>query len=706
MSTHILTIDGLSRSTQRGELFRLLIEVGQLDKSDIGKIDLLGSIASVEINTTRLNKLISRLNAHQLNGRLLTVYAQTDMNELPTHFAQQLQWLRQEAAAEEKQFQQEAAEQDSRLNHLRIQQEEVGLGGRIVIRLASRTDRQPLPYTNLSTGTPVFLLEEATDPPQTWRGVVTYLSRHHIELMLNQSPEPQSERPLFSITRANDQIGRQRMEQAVYQVSAARDNRLAHLRQVMLGERPPDPPLPAQPLPEDLLTPLNPPQQEALTHALHSADVSLIHGPPGTGKTTTVIALIRAAIRRGERVLACAPSNQAVDNIATGLLATAEPFIRLGHPARILPEIEPFTLDVMVAQHPDARLAHKLRKEARALFADADKWRRAKPAAGEKAAQRNEARSLFDEADALEARALEAVLDQSPIVLSTLTGLDSQLLGKRPFTLCVIDEAGQATEPATWIPITRAERVVLAGDHQQLPPTILSRTAAAAGFGVSLLERLMTLHQGALARQLTVQYRMHEQIMAFSSQEFYAGSLIADESVATHLLADLPHVEQGTLTETAVLYIDTAGASYDEEKEPDGSSRLNPQEGGLLIQKANALLAAGVRPDEIGIITPYAAQATWLRERVDEGIEVFSVDGFQGREKEAILISLVRANDMGEVGFLAETRRMNVALTRARRLLLVIGDSATITSEEFYGRFITYTESISAYRSVWEELEW
>ncbi|HFC12969.1 MAG TPA: DNA-binding protein, partial [Anaerolineae bacterium] len=448
---------------------------------------------------------------------------------------------------------------------------------------------------------------------------------------------------------------------------------------------------------------LNTAQQAAVKKALSAEDIAIIHGPPGTGKTTTLVAIILAAVQRGESVLACAPSNMAVDNLAESLVKAGATLVRIGHPARVQPQLQAHTLDAQVEQHDNYRLAKKLRKQAQSLLSNARKWRRARPQDGEKAAMRQDAKQLQAEARALEARAVERVLDAVPIVLATLTALDSALLGQRQFDLCVIDEAGQSTEPALWIPLTRSRKVILAGDHRQLPPTIMSQQAQDEGFGISLLERLMLRDGVRISQQLVRQYRMHQQIMAFSSAEFYQNSLLADTSVATHLLADLPHVTANELTCTPIDYIDTAGASYDEEREPDGRSWQNPQEANLVIRKVTALLAAGVEPDVIGIITPYSAQTRLIRAKLQQPVEVNSVDGFQGREKEAIIISLVRSNQRGEVGFLRETRRMNVALTRARRKLIVIGDSGTISAEPFFTRLLDYWDTIGVYHSVWEE---
>jgi predicted DNA helicase len=248
--------------------------------------------------------------------------------------------------------------------------------------------------------------------------------------------------------------------------------------------------------------------------------------------------------------------------------------------------------------------------------------------------------------------------------------------------------------------------VVLAGDHCQLPPTVLSQEALRQGFGISLLERLVEQYGPAVTRRLEVQYRMHEAIMSFSSREFYDGALQADASVAGHRLCDLDGVQAGPLTEAPVWFIDTAGASYEEELEPDGDSRLNPREAGLAAGKVRALLEAGLRPEMIAVVAPYAAQVRLLRQRLPiSGLEIDSVDGFQGREKEAVVLSLVRSNTEGEIGFLADIRRTNVALTRARRLLLVVGDSATLSVLPFYQRLFEHFEALGAYHTVWEEPE-
>lgn len=298
------------------------------------------------------------------------------------------------------------------------------------------------------------------------------------------------------------------------------------------------------------------------------------------------------------------------------------------------------------------------------------------------------------------------MLDDARVICATLTGLDDWVLGRRRFDLAVLDEACQSTEPASWVPLLRCDKVVLAGDPCQLPPTILSPEAANKGLSISLMERVMSTLGPDVSRLLTVQYRMHAAIMGFSSAEFYRNELVAADSVVSHRLCDLPGVTADPLTETPVTFVDTAGAGYDEQEEEDTDSRLNPQEAGLAARYVRRLLDAGVRTEDIAVITPYAGQVRRLRELLPvPGLEIDSVDGFQGREKEAVVISLVRSNPAGEIGFLADVRRTNVALTRARRKLVVVGDSATLAGHPFYARMLEHFERAEAYRSVWEEAE-
>lgn len=637
-----------------------------------------------------------------------------------SHFRRLAALMTSETKAEQEQLQQQiqrlapaAAEATGNsLIGLTIRDEVAGLGGRVLVTLGKRNQQLELPWTRLRVGSPVQLSEENAATTQGWRGVVSQLRRENIQVALQQWPEAQSDRPTFRLDLAGDEIAHQREAAALAAAEGAKGDRLAALRTVLLGEAParfqPVAPLSAT------AAALNPSQQAAIAHALAAEDVAIIHGPPGTGKTTAVVELIRQAVQRGEKVLACAPSNLAVDNIFERLLALPElategQVVRIGHPARVLPALRDQTLDLLVENHPDMKLVRKLTKEAHALRASAGKYTRAKPEPGARQELRAEAKAMLADARRLEEQLVERIFSAARVICATLTGLDDRFLRGYHFDRCVIDEAAQSTEPGCWIPLRYSQRLVLAGDHCQLPPTILSQEAATGGLGVSLMERLLQQADNAttLARQLDVQYRMHQRIMTFSSQTFYGGTLVAHPAVATHLLRDLPGVTETDLTTTPVNFIDTAGADYAEALEPDGESRFNEGEAQVVQRKVEQLCEAGLAPTQISVISPYSAQVRLLRDRlkpqVDQGLEIGSIDGFQGRENEAVIISLVRSNDEGEIGFLADTRRMNVALTRARRKLIVIGDSATIGGHPFYADLLTYFERIEAYHTVWEE---
>jgi ATP-dependent RNA/DNA helicase IGHMBP2 len=602
----------------------------------------------------------------------------------------------------------EAEASGNSLINLVIRDESAGLGGRFLLSLSKRSHNQPLPWTRLGVGSPVILSEEGLETGKTsaqgWRGVVSQVSRDSIQIAFQDWPEPQAENPVFRLDRSYDEVSRNRQRQAMDKVMSASEGRLADIRDILLGRQPPifhdiDG---YQPINENL----NQSQNEAVRFALTAEDLGVIHGPPGTGKTTTVVELIRQLTKRDQTVLACAPSNLGVDNMLEKLIAAGENAIRIGHPARVLPELRAHTLDLLVENHPDVRLAQKLAREAHALRRKASKYTRARPEPGARQSMRHEAREMLRESRKIIDQVVERLLDKAQVLCATTTGLDRDFLGGRYFDWCVMDEASQSTEPAAWIPMLRSGRLVLAGDHFQLPPTVVSPEAAREGFNISLLERLMKQYGKRIARRLTVQYRMHRDIMTFSSGELYENSLEAHTSVESHLLRDLAGIADNELTNTPVLFIDTAGASFDEAVEPDGESRLNHQEAEVVVRKVLELVESGIKPTQIAVIAPYSAQVRLLRERIRlPELEIDSVDGFQGREKEAVLVSLVRSNSDGEIGFLGDVRRMNVALTRARRKLVVIGDSATVTQHPFYQRMVDYFDKIGAYRSIWEE-EW
>ncbi len=619
------------------------------------------------------------------------------------HFQRLADWIDLESVAEAERLNErrkrqkgpDAEKSGETLLDLVVTDEDAGLGGRYLITLVKRNRTLQLPWNRLRVGSPVVLTANDDHSGDACQGVVTAISRRSIQVAVNDWPDAERLR----IDLSPDEVTRKRMLNALKRAKEA-CGRTKELRDILLGER-------------DLSfkdeeqcqfdAELNESQQSAIQFALSASDVAIIHGPPGTGKTTTIVELICQAIAKGQKVLACAPSNTAVDNLLEKLVDARQKTVRLGHPARVSTRLQDFTLDAQVARHELTALIREMQREAEGLFRQAGKFTRAKPVHGAKREMRQEAKRLKADIRMLEQQAIDSIVDNADVVCATTT-LDESLLGDRRFDLVVIDEACQSTEPGSWMPVLRADRLVLAGDHCQLPPTVLSKQAAKEGLEVSLLERLVGLYGDRITRRLNVQYRMHDQIMNFSSGQFYDGTLQSHDSVRGHLLSDLDYVDEQVVTLEPVTFIDSAGAGWDEELEPDGLSKRNLQEAELVLRKVAELQDAGLRGRDIGVIAPYAAQVRWLRQNSpDERVEIDTVDGFQGREKEAVIISMVRSNAEGEIGFLSDARRMNVALTRARRKLIVIGDSATVGGNDFFAAMLEYFESIGAYHTVWEE---
>ena len=703
-----LRIESLPNRATKGALLRWILDTGEVKKQQVGTIEVGAGQAYVEIPEAVGPRLAKRLDGAQFNGRTTQVWfesAEAD-NDRSGHFARLTRWLDMERAAETEQaaeWQQSAGDRDSSttLTHLVIRSEDAGLGGHTLLTLGRRNAKTPLPATQLAVGSPIRLAEQSQKAAPPQRGVVTRLDKLEIEIAVSKPPLSESDDPVYRIDAADDETAMQRSRSALARARNALGDRLSELRDTCLGLREPEFDEIAVPAFEDAN--LNDSQRAAIAFANAAKDIAVIHGPPGTGKTRTLVELIRQAVVKEQKVLVCAPSNLGVDNLFERLLARGTNAVRIGHMARVLPHLQEHCLTALVPKHRDVKRIKKLRLEAADLFRKADKPSRTMDRA-ERYALRDEARDLQAEARDMESDIAQQILDEAEVVCVTNTGIISDLLGARRFDLAVIDEACQCSEPSCWIPLLRADRLVLAGDHCQLPPTVISQEAAKEGFAVSMQERLVELYGERVCRPLLTQYRMHEDVMRFSSDQFYDGRLEADESVTAHLLQDLPDVREDELTECAVRFIDTSGSGFEEEREPAGSSILNAEEAGLAIKKARDLIALGVPAADTAIITPYSAQVRKLRELNDnETIEIGSVDGFQGREKEAVIISLVRCNNDHEIGFLRDTRRLNVALTRARRKLIVIGDSATISEHPFYAALLEHFDQVGAYHGVWDE---
>lgn len=569
-------------------------------------------------------------------------------------------------------------------------------------------DNRPLPLYSPDTGDVVTISRSSADFMDLPVGTVYEKSRDRITVAFNfELPDWVNPEGLYHLNIAGNRSTYKKIYETLRMARNAKNTRLAQLRDIALGLKKAE--LSDATIPTIEKIPffnprLNQWQKEAVKMALEARDVALVHGPPGTGKTTVLVEMIRHEVAAGHSIFVTAPSNAACDFLLACLVACEVPVFRLGHPARIMRDLREHTLDFKLAKHPYAGIVDEYEAELHGLRKKRDRRSERTWIPNEEWAQfAQDERALRAQIRELEANILSQVLSESKVIVGTNTSALDPVLRGRKFDLVVMDEATQGTEPNSWIPFLHAEKVILAGDHFQLPPTILSKKASEQGLRVTLFERLHGLVGDEFKKLLRVQYRMNEKIMNFSSREFYGGELIADKSVKKHMLADLKHVKRGPATEEVMIFLDTAGRGFEETLEPGSESRFNVDESNLVIGELNKLLKAGVKPDEIGVISPYSAQVRLLADKIQNPtIEIDSVDSFQGREKEAVIVSLVRSNLEGELGFLTDTRRMNVAMTRARRKLVVIGDSATLSSISFYADFIKYAESIGAYRSSWE----
>ncbi len=540
---------------------------------------------------------------------------------------------------------------------------------------------------------------EGKDNPSI-SGVVSLVRRNNIRLTLFIDELPEwVDMGKLGIDLLFDESSYKEMTGAVQQVMKAKNNRLAKLREILLGAEE------ASFQKEEALTfhGLNEVQNHSIRKISAAKDVAIIHGPPGTGKTTTLVQAISHTLQTESQVLVCAPSNNAVDLLTLKLHAAGIKVVRLGNPARINEELLSLSLDSAITSHKDFKQIKEFKKMASEYKNMASKYKRhfGHAEREQRRAILDESRKLQAEAEKIENFIVSDLIEKSQVITCTLVGAANYMIRDRSYSTVFIDEAGQAPEPACWIPIIRAERVVLAGDHQQLPPTIKSRQAANDGLAVTLFEKIIQRQKADT--MLEVQYRMNEKIMAFSNQKFYKNKLQAHDSVKDQTLGTSPPVE----------FIDTAGCSFNEEAGQGRESLLNTGEADVLFKHLDELLSQHVLTDQnsIGIISPYKAQVMLLETKAEENstlkkmgkrLAINTVDGFQGQERDLICISLVRSNENGEIGFLNDLRRINVAMTRARKKLVILGDSATLARHPFYKELLEYMESIGAYRSAWE----
>lgn len=585
----------------------------------------------------------------------------------------------------------------------------IGTGERLNIEI-ERTNHLNQPHA-FQSGKSVNVFSNGSGKPEKHHvgGVINYVRENTMIITLNTDELPDwITDGLLGVDVMFDEMSYREMEFALKEVMKAEDNRVATLRELLLGDEECEQQKETIPVAESSVF-LNESQEAALEKVLRTQDVAFIHGPPGTGKTTTIVQAILRTVHAEGQVLVCAPSNAAVDWLADKSSEIGLRVIRIGHPARVTEQTLSKTMDARIASHSNYAELRELRKRMEQVRATAYKFKRhfGYHEKQERRLMLQEVKQLKADADLLEFYIINDLLNTSEVICSTLVGASHPTLRGKRFKTVFIDEAGQALEPACWIPILRSARVIFAGDHLQLPPTIKSAEAARAGLAQTLFEKGIAKHPQQ-ATMLQMQYRMHEDIMAFSSSYFYEDKLMAHESVRHQQLR--PNQEP-------VEYIDTAGAGYNESQDPETLSRFNTEEAQFVIRRVEKLVEeVGVEEwlndgITLAIITPYRAQVDFLLKLADGSgileplrtlISINTVDAFQGQERDVIVIGFVRSNDKGEVGFLQDIRRTNVAMTRAKRKLIMIGDSATLGAHPFYLALLDYVQSKGFYKSVFE----
>lgn len=483
-----------------------------------------------------------------------------------------------------------------------------------------------------------------------------------------------------------DETSYKTMFQALSDALQAKNNRLAHLREVLLGKTPAG---------KRALFPirfpwLNPSQEAAVNQVLSAKEVAIVHGPPGTGKTTTLVEAVYETLHRENQVMVAAQSNTAVDWISEKLVDRGISVLRIGNPTRVNDKMLAFTYERRFESHPDYAELWSLRKAIRLMQSTLRKKNRE-----ERDTLRNRLSRLKFRATELEVKIDAALFDEARVVACTLVGAANRVLTNKRFTTLFIDEAAQALEPACWIPLGKADRVILAGDPCQLPPTLKCIEAARGGLDRTLIQKLTDTKPDTVSL-LKIQYRMHEDIMRFSSRWFYQDALEAAPEVRDRGILEL---------DWPIVWLDTSDRDFTEDMKNESTSRMNRQEAELSVARLKEYMEK-IGKDRIleeridfGLISPYKAQVQYIRGLIKRNsffkpfrslLTVHTVDGFQGQERDVILISLVRANADGQIGFLHDLRRMNVAMTRARMKLMILGDASTLTQHRFYRQLYQY----------------
>ena len=591
---------------------------------------------------------------------------------------------------------------------IKINSEELGSGDLMHLEI-ERTTQIDKPH-QFSSGKNVSLFSNKQDEVLEITGTIKSVSKNSLKLIIHSDELPDwCYDGKLGINIQFDDNSYNEMQLALDVVVNANNNRIAELREMIEGTLP----ISFQKINNDVIIPqLNLSQNKAVRHVLSVNDIGVVHGPPGTGKTTSLVQAIRLTLQTENQILVCAPTNSAVDLITEKLIELGIDVLRMGHPARISDELQKSSIDGKISSSPYYKDIKNLRRNAEEYFRMAGKYKRVfgKEDAQQRTAFYTEAKNCIKEARLLEDFIVDELFKTTQVICCTPVTSTHRGLAKKRFDTLFFDEASQALEPMVWIPLLKCKRLILCGDHFQLPPVVKSIEAKKGGLDQTLLDRCIKFKDAVSL--LTRQYRMNTAIMGFSNNFFYNNELIADETVSAQVLLN----DENSMLSRSIEFIDTAGCNFDEIQNPETLSYFNPKEGDILFKHLQQLLIEYgqqelLPPISIGIISPYKEQREWLKDNIVEvefdktkleSLSVKTIDGFQGEERDVIYISLVRSNEKHEIGFLNDLRRMNVAITRAKKKLVVIGDSSTIGASKFYNSFLEYCEKHGAYRTAWE----
>ncbi len=602
---------------------------------------------------------------------------------------------------------------------MRGRDEGVGLGSYHIVRFVRGGE---LPDSEISVGDLVLVSRGDPLNKNNPTGTVIEKTRYSVSAAFPNKPPSWVYGKGLRIDLYVNDITFQRMLEAIKTFEKV-EGKKKHLRDIVLGNG--EPGFGGTPRLDLHNEDLNSSQRKAVEDSIAAQNLFLIHGPPGTGKTTALIEVIEQHLKQGNKVLATADSNIAVDNMVDFLTRIGRKVVRVGHPARITESLRQHSLEYLAGKKEKYQKAQELRNKASKLNQEQENY--PLPSKGLRRGLSNEAiknlarkgqgsrgippgkvkqvakwielqeqiSDLMGRAEKLEDEVVNEIISESDVVCATNSMAGSELLGDKEFDVAVVDEATQATEPSCRIPLVHANKLIMAGDHKQLPPTILNQEAKEKGLEKTLFERILEIYGHGIKKMLRIQYRMNSTIMDFPCQKFYGCQLEAAEGVADHKLSLHvdglePQWREICEPDNPIVLVDTEGMH--KEKTARGStSKHNPGEASIVQSVMGKLVELNIDPQTIGVISPYDDQIDLLLKNLKhEGLEIKTVDGFQGREKDVILLSLVRSNHRGDIGFLEDLRRLNVSITRPRKKLVIVGDSKTLSTNRTYKEMIDY----------------